>query len=92
MIPVENLQQVNYNHNCQQRVTQGSHGMIENKPGGALSLVPWKRESWVRGRKMTKKAKAAIQENGKRPAFPNQRSIMSLSLPDYQRNLDKIAV
>lgn len=37
MIRVENLQQVNYNHNCQQRVMQGSDGMIENKPGGALS-------------------------------------------------------
>lgn len=50
-----------------------SHGMIENKPGGALSLVPWKRERWLKGGKMTKKkAEAATQENGKRPAFPNQ--------------------
>lgn len=45
MILVENSQQVNYNHNFQQRVMQGSHGMIENQPGGALSLVSWKRES-----------------------------------------------
>lgn len=72
MILVENLQQVNYNHNCQQRVMQGSRGMIENKPGGALSLVPWKRESYLNAGKMTKKAKGAIQENGKRPVFPNQ--------------------
>jgi len=36
-ILVENLQQVNYNHNCQRRARQGSDGMIEHKPGGALS-------------------------------------------------------
>lgn len=37
MILVENLQQVNYHHNCQQRVMRGSDGMIAKAAGGALS-------------------------------------------------------
>lgn len=74
---------------------QGSDRMIENKSGGALSpegkhFGSLEKRALVQRWKDDKIVKAAIQENGKRPAFSNQRSrlgIMSLSMPDYKGNL-----
>lgn len=95
MILVENLQQVNYNHNCQQRVMQGSDGMIEDKAGGPYSPeakcfhtvgegeldLRWKEDNNSQSSNPRKWHKACISNQHR------ELSAMSLLMPDYHSNL-----